>query len=697
MKRLSARIVQTIIVFVVEAIAILIVAYFGPSVQVNSFWAALLFAIILSAASAIGWWLFIQFVGRLPAILYPIIMFIIAPILVKVFGDMIPGIEIFNWWGALVIIIALTVVNMILGGLLSLDEEDSFDRNVTLKMVQKYGNPTKTDVPGFLFLEIDGLGQAIFKQALDEGLMPTLKGWLDSGSHKLIGWETDFSAQTGAMQSGILLGNNTNIPAYRWWDRAQQRIVMTGNPKDATVLEAALSHRNGIASDGGSSRGNMFSGDATESILTFSTVMDRSRDRGPGFYAFLFTPFVVFRVLTRYFTVVIKEWYQQIRQRIQKDPYRVSARNFGYAFFRALMGPIIQEVVTYSVITDVMRGLPSVYALYAGYDDLAHFAGMLTEDALEELAEADRMFARVERSLKYAPRPYHIVVLSDHGQSRGLTFKNAHGVSLEDLVKGLVKEDEAILALTDTNEAFDNISAFLNESANGDTRTAGVVKRAMESRTQEDGTIEVGPDRDPKKAKEDEAKAKAAKVVVVGSGCTGLINFKGAPERMTYEQIQDTYPDLLLGLANHPGIGWVLVKSETNGSMVIGKGGINYIDVGTVEGVDPLAVYGPGAVDKVKRESSFHNCPDILVNTMYDPATGELCGFENQASHHGGLGGPQNHPFVFYPSELPYDGKPIVGAMNVHRLIRGWREKEQGMPDTLSLPPASESAAEPDA
>ncbi len=689
MKRFSARVVQSLIVFVVEAITILIVAYIAPNIVVDSFWAALLFAIVLSIASAIGWWLFIQFVGRVPAILYPLIMFIIAPLLIRVLGGLIPGIHIFNVWSALMIVLAITIVNVILGGLLSLDEEDSFDRNVTLKMVHKYGKPTKTDVPGFLFLEIDGLGHDIFKKALDEGRMPTLKAWLDSESHKLIGWETDFSAQTGAMQSGILIGNNDNIPAYRWWDRAQQRIVMTGNPKDAKVLEAQLSHRNGIASDGGTSRGNMFSGDASESILTFSTVMDRSRDRGPGFYAFLFTPFVVFRVLTLYFTDVVREWYQQIRQRMQKDPYRVSARNIPYAFFRALMGPIIQEVVTYSVITDVMRGVPSVYALYAGYDDLAHFAGMLTEDALEALEETDRLFARVERSLKYAPRPYHIVVLSDHGQSRGLTFKNAHGVSLEELVKGLIKQDEAILSLSDTNEAWDNISAFLNESANGNTRTAGVVKRALKSKTEDDGLIEVGPDRDPKKAAADAAKAKVAKVVVVGSGCTGLINFKDATERMTYEQIQDAYPDLLPGLMRHPGIGWVLVKSETNGSMVMGKGGINYLDAGTVEGVDPLAVYGAGAADKVKRESSFHNCPDILVNTTYDPVTGELCGFENQASHHGGLGGPQNHAFILFPSKLPYDGRSIVGAMNVHRLIRGWREKVQGMPDTLSVPAAS--------
>ena len=106
----------------------------------------------------------------------------------------------------------------------------------------------------------------------------------------MLGWETDFSSQTGAMQTGILLGNNTDVPAYRWWDREQKKIVMSGLPKDAQAIEARLSSGNGLCSDGGASRGNMFSGDATESMLTFSTLRNRERGRGPGFYFYLLQP-----------------------------------------------------------------------------------------------------------------------------------------------------------------------------------------------------------------------------------------------------------------------------------------------------------------------------------------------------------------------------------------------------------------------
>ena len=71
------------------------------------------------------------------------------------------------------------------------------------------------------------------------------------------------------------------------------------------------------------------------------------------------------------------------------------------------------------------------------------------------------------------------------------------------------------------------------------------------------------------------------------------------------------------------------------------------------------------------KQSSFSNCPDLLVNTRYNPATDELCGFENQVSHHGGLGGMQNYPFIFHPVSLPTDDEPIVGAPAVYRLLRG--------------------------
>ena len=673
MKLTRGRIVQLIVVLLVEAVTLLLMQTFMSGIQVDSFRAALFAAIVISIAQAIFWIVFIEFFAWLPTILYPLLTFFLNGLVVMLVANrLVPGIEIDSIWTAIGITIILTVVNAILGEVLSLDEDSRFDRQVTQRMVGKFGKPTKSDVPGFAFLEIDGLGEALLRRGVAEGHMPTLKRWLDQGSHQITSWETDFTSQTGAMQTGILMGNNKEVPAYRWWDRAAKRIVMSGNPKDAIVLEKQLSTGRGLLSDGGASRGNMFSGDATESMLTMSTVLDRGHNRGPGFYFFLFSPYVLARLISRFFIECFKEWWQAWQQRRRKDKYRVSARNIGYAFLRAFMGPICQDLATYAVISDVLRGVPAIYALYAGYDDLSHFAGMTSEESFEALHEIDRYFARIESALEKAPRPYHIVILSDHGQTLGLTFQNAYNVSLEGLVDALMTGSGDVYIAQGTEEAWDKLQVVLTEGVQEDSRTARLLRRAFKSKTEGD-LVAVSPE------VEDDKKAREKKAVVMGSGAAGLIYFTAAEERMTYEQIQAAYPDLIIGLVNHPGVGFVMVKSEDQGSLVMGKGGIYYLKDDKVEGNNPLAIYGENAARHLRRETSFSNCPDILVNTLYDPQTQEMCAFENQVSHHGGIGGPQNHAFVMHPASLNPGAEPIVTAEGLYRVLRGWRDQVQSL------------------
>jgi len=670
MKLTRGRIVQLVSVVVIHALTLLVLQFFLSGIKVDSLRAALAASIAYSIAQAAFWFIFIEFFSWLPVYLYPILTFALSGIAVFVVVNWIPGISIDNWVTGIWITIWLTVVNAILGAVFSLDEDATFDRLVTQRMAKKNKDTIRTDVPGFIFLEIDGLGEQILRRAIDEGFMPNLKRWLDKGTHRVTGWETDFTSQTGAMQTGILLGNNNEIPAYRWWDRDNKRIIMSGNPKDALAIEARLSTGRGLLSDGGASRGNMFSGDATESLLTMSATLNRGRKRGPGFYFYLFSPYVLARLITRFILEIIKEWWEAWQQKRRADPYRVSARNPAYALLRGFMGPLLQDLGTYMVISDVLRGIPAVYALYAGYDDLSHFAGMESPESLRALEETDRYFARIESALEKSPRPYHIIVLSDHGQTLGLTFKNAHGVTLEELVDALIEGKGDVYTAQKTHETWDKMNALLSESVLEDTRTAKFLGSMLRSKREGD-LVEVGPQT------EDE-KARAMKVVAVGSGSAGLIYFTHNEERLTSEQIQKDYPELIVGLHKHPGIGFLLVKSEEYGNMVIGKNGIHYLEDGKVEGEDPLLPFGPNAARLLKREAGFTSCPDLLVNAVYDPETQLMCGFENQVSHHGGLGGPQNHAFVLHPISLSAGDEPIVTAEGLYRVLRGWRDQVQG-------------------
>jgi len=138
------------------------------------------------------------------------------------------------------------------------------------------------------------------------------------------------------------------------------------------------------------------------------------------------------------------------------------------------------------------------------------------------------------------------------------------------------------------------------------------------------------------------------------------------------ETMASTYPGLINGLTKHPGIGFVLVDSETFGPLAIGSDGIRYLADDRVEGDDPLEPFGPNTADHLRRTHSFNNAPDILLNSFYDPDTDEGAAFEELIGFHGGLGGGQAQPFLLYPTTFTSPDEPIIGAATVHHILKGW-------------------------
>src|SRR6201986_745329 len=83
----------------------------------------------------------------------------------------------------------------------------------------------------------------------------------------------------------------------------------------------------------------------------------------------------------------------------------------------------------------MVGGPPAVYATFSSYDEVAHHSGLERADTMEALRKLDQQFGRIDRARRYAPRPYKLVVLSDHGQTQGATFKQRNGYDLQTLVE----------------------------------------------------------------------------------------------------------------------------------------------------------------------------------------------------------------------------------------------------------------------
>ncbi len=575
-------------------------------------------------------------------------------LLLLVIADAIPEwLRVDGFGDALAAALIIAAVGTALQVIAGTNDDDEYNLRVTRRVARRLGATERTDVPGILYLEIDGLALPVLRRAMRDGNAPTMARWIADNGYRLLEWETDLSSQTGASQAGILLGSNEDIPAFRWVEKETATMMTCSNAANCAEIERRHAG-NGLLLDGGASRGNLLSGEADEAILTVSR-LDEEKRANPGYRAFLANGFNVTRLLVLFLWEVLLEVTAALRQK-RRDVRPRGHRGGIYPLLRGAMCVFVRDLIVYSVLTDMMRGRPAVYATFASYDEVAHHSGLERADTAEALRKLDQQFHRIERARRFAPRPYEIVVLSDHGQTQGATFKQRHGYGLDELVERSLSRGQ--------------VAAY----SGGDEQEA-VVGHAVGEATGTQGS---------KPAKND---VSGRDVVVLGSGNLGLIYLMEADRRLTLEEIEERHPKLIGALREHPHIGWLLVRSTERGALALGPRGERELETGRVEGEDPLAPFSPTAATHLLRTDGFAHVADIMVGSFYDPELDEGCAFEELISFHGGIGGLQTRPFLLYPPSLARPEAPVIGAAAVHAILAGWRR------DLRAPSPAPEPAA----
>ncbi len=149
---------------------------------------------------------------------------------------------------------------------------------------------------------------------------------------------------------------------------------------------------------------------------------------------------------------------------------------------RAGLSVFVRDFTVHSIISDMMMGVPAVYACFAGYDEVAHHSGLERADTMEVLRKLDQQFGRIERARKYAARPYELVVLSDHGQTQGATFLQRNGYGLDELVERNLRGT----GVENLRGGDENDSAVVQGGARGDRTQAEGRGQAPGRRPQSD-------------------------------------------------------------------------------------------------------------------------------------------------------------------------------------------------------------------
>ena len=639
-ERPRLRVFAVLISWFATGVALMVAAALLPGVDIGNFWGALLVAAVVAALNALIPPLLAALRLPLTLVLGFLLVLIADALILLIAADLSVtdgafSVDNFGW--ALLASLVVAAVSVVLAVIFGSDDMSSV--RIAHRIARRQGIIGETDVPGVVFLEIDGLALPVLRRAIRDGNAPTMARWVADGTHRLAEWETDLSSQTGASQAGILLGSNEDIPAFRWVEKETATLMTCSAPPDCAELERRHGTGIGLLVDGGSSRGNLLSGEAEDVILTVSRI-EAEKKSNPGYRAFLANGDNVTRTLVLFAWEVLLEWTAALRA-IRRDVRPRGHRGGAYPLMRAALCVFVRDLIVSGVLTDMMRGRPAVYATFSSYDEVAHHSGLERADTLEALRKLDDHFAKIEHARRYAPRPYELVVLSDHGQTQGATFKQRNGYGLDDLVQRTLAQGD-VEGIAGGDEQHAMVGNAVSDA------TGGTGKRPKNDVS----------DRD---------------VVVLGSGNLGLVYLMEERRRLTLEEIDERHPELVPALRSHPHVGWLLVRSSEQGALALGARGMRYLEDGRVEGEDPLAHFSPTAPQHLLRTDSFEHVADIMVGSFYDPELDEGCAFEELISFHGGIGGLQTRPFILHPTHLQVPPGPIIGAATVHGILSGWR------------------------
>ena len=433
---------RVLVTWIAVTLALELLSTWMEGFQLPFWWQAPVMALLLGVLTALIWPLIMRIALPIALFTFGLSSFLLLGALVLALSFAIPEVVIDNLGIAVLVAVTIAAVSGLVSCVLAIDEDELFFRRARRRA---RGCTTADDQPpGVLFLQIDSLSYETARRAVRDGSMPTHAAWLREGSHTLTTWHTDWSSQTGAEVSGILHGSNHDIFGFRWYDKERDHVCRVSSPEDAAAIERRISNGQGLLAGGGASRGNLFTGDAPHVSLTMSSLAylvparsrreRRARDRiGAGYAAYFANPVNALRTIGVSLVDIGRELVAAARER--RDDVRPRVNRGGiYPLARPGTTVISRDVVVFAILEDMLAGRPVVYCDFLGYDEAAHHAGLERADSLAVLRTIDQQIGRLHRAAQLAPRRYHLVVLSDHGQTQGWAFADRFGESIEQLV-----------------------------------------------------------------------------------------------------------------------------------------------------------------------------------------------------------------------------------------------------------------------
>jgi hypothetical protein len=564
-----------------------------------------------------------------------------------------------------------------------------------------------TDEPGrgFIVIQVDGLAHDHLVQVLARGGAPYIKRLIGVGRLRLTSWHSGIPSTTPAVQAGIMFGRNWDIPGFRWFDKSTRRAVVCKIPATVLRIQRRVSAgRPGILR-GGRSYYNMFDGDADRALFTLSALRPPrlfEGVRGLGLLLlFLLSPLRVLRIIR----LAILHYLRDIGLRILAifRPSVYSPFDLISPMTHVFTRVLFQELITFGVQMDIYHGARAIYLNNATYDEVAHEVGPTHPAAFRAIRDIDRQVAQIDKmASRFGKRQYDLYILSDHGMSPSVPFKQRFDQSLGDFI---LHQIEQPLTLDErwsgTDHALTQANYLMNELLGLEERLSprsGALVRAareylgrrMPSDPKDEPLALSVVSRDGRRGKGMWDVDRHSDVAVRVSGPLAHVYFNVSDQRLNLSDIAVLYPALLNRLIEHPGIGLV-VGREGEETVMLGPNGTLTVhpDVDQLRGSNPLEGLAdpPEQAERIHRLASFPRSGDLIILGAWQNDT--VVTFENQIGTHGGLGGPQERPFVLYPATVDWPTAAIKGPCDLYPIFA--RYANGGIPPARATEPPGQA------
>lgn len=517
----------------------------------------------------------------------------------------------------------------------------------------------------FLIIQIDSLPYSILRRFIDQGSCRFISKLLRKEGYHLNRFNCGLPSSTPAVQAGIMYGDSSMIPGFRFVDKKGKRQFSFGNPNHVKYIESKyFSKKKGIL-EGGSSYSNMYSGGAQRSILTMSTLTKNKKFRrikeSSLWLLLLLHPASVFRILyytsaelvIEFFSIVFNPFMRLFGKRTAIFGFKIPLRRF-------LMNVLLTEMITIGTILDIKRGVSKIYTNYASFDEIAHLRGPNSTSAYFMVRALDRRIMRIHRKMK---GEYDLYIMSDHGQVDAVPFRFLEGMTIAEYIEKCTRVKS--FGLTSAHEGRLSMISIVMKKTLEFVKYVSSPLRWIVSLFAKSMLRVLKPKRYRFIWDEKE------RILVTNSCSLAHVYFNISKERMSLRQINRKYPNLVDKLARNKNIGIVMARqgkdivlASRKDRIIIGRESVK------VKGKNFLKRYGDFGltVQQLRDFDRMKFVGDLVLFGNYKD--GLAVSFADHVGAHGGLGGDMMWPFFL--SKKKFDFSRVTNARSLNKIFKDY-------------------------